>query len=159
MNPSNHREKTVYLAGPITGLSYGECTDWREKAVARLAEEGIKGLSPMRAKEYLSHLTTISGHGREYSHLGVFATPRGVMTRDRFDCTRCDVLLVNLLGAKIVSIGTVMEIAWADAKRIPIVVAIEKEGNPHEHMMVNEAIGFRLDDLGEALETTIAILR
>lgn len=159
MKPSNHREKTVYLAGPITGLSFAGCTEWRDAAVGRLAEDGVKGLSPMRAKEYLAHLTTISGHGREYAHLGVFATPRGVMTRDRFDCTRCDILLVNLLGAKAVSIGTVMEIAWADGRRIPIVVAIEKEGNPHEHMMVNEAIGFRVETLDEALAVTIAILR
>jgi hypothetical protein len=36
------------------------------------------------------------------------------MTRDRFDATRCDVLLVNLLGAERVSIGTMMEVAWAD---------------------------------------------
>ena len=159
MSPSNHREKTVYLAGPITGLSYSGCTEWRAAAIERLATEGIKGLSPMRAKEYLSHLTNISGTGHDYGHLGVFASPRGVMTRDRFDCTRCDVLLVNLLGAKAVSIGTVMEIAWADGKRTPIIVAIEPSGNPHEHMMIHEAIGFRVESLEDALATAIAILR
>ena len=112
----------------------------------------------MRAKEYLANLDRISGHGRDYSHLGVFATSRGVMTRDRWDCTRCDVLLVNLLGAKSVSVGTCMEIAWADLSRIPIVCAIEKDGNPHEHMMVNEAIGLRVESLDAALDTVKAML-
>ena len=46
--------KTVYLAGPISGLDYNGCNDWRKKAIEQLAKEGIKGISPMRYKEYLS---------------------------------------------------------------------------------------------------------
>lgn len=150
--------RLVYLAGPITGLSFNGCTEWRQVAIEDLAKHGIKGLSPMRGKDYLAHLTTISGTGEEYVHLGALSTPRAVMTRDRFDCTRCDVLLVNLLGADKVSIGTVMEIAWADLSRIPIVVAIEETGNPHEHMMTREAFGFRVPTLDDALHIVKAIL-
>jgi hypothetical protein len=80
------------------------------------------------------------------------------MTRDRFDATRCDVLLVNLLGAKTVSIGTVMEIAWADNVRTPIVVAMEAKGNLHEHAMITEAIGFRVPTLEEAIDVVKAII-
>lgn len=151
--------KLVYLAGPITGLSFRGCTEWRQAAIADLAAHGITGLSPMRAKDYLAHLDSISGTGEEYAHLGVLSTPRAVMTRDRFDCTRCDVLLVNLLGATTVSIGTAMEIAWADLSRIPVVCAIEEKGNPHEHMMVREAIGFRVSSIEEALHVVKAILK
>lgn len=149
--------KLVYLAGPITGLSYGGATDWREHARGVLAPE-ITGLSPMRGKEYLASIEKISGTGEEYAHMGCLSLPRGVMTRDRFDCTRCDVLLVNLLGAKAVSIGTVMEIAWADSVRTPIVCAIEPTGNPHEHMMIQEALGYRVPSLNEALHIVRAIL-
>jgi nucleoside 2-deoxyribosyltransferase len=152
MNPS------VYLAGPISGLTYDGCTDWRKKVAEALEQCGIRAYSPMRAKEYLASLGTISGHGNEYAHLGVLSKARGVMTRDRFDATRCGVLFVNFLGAKIVSIGTVMEIAWADAKRTPIVCAIEESGNPHEHMMISEAIGFRVATLDEAIHVTKAII-
>ena len=149
----------VYLAGPITGLTYDGCVDWREKARAMLGEASIKGLSPMRGKEYLAQLSgPLSGTGEEYAHLGVISAPRGVMTRDRFDATRCDVLLVNLLGADRVSIGTVMEIAWADLSRIPIVCAIEPSGNPHEHMMIHEALGYRVPTLKEAIHIVKIIL-
>ena len=152
-------EKSVYLAGPITGLSYDGATDWRRSVIEDLRQVGIRGYSPMRAKEYLAHLDHISGSGREYEHLGVLSTSRGVMTRDRFDATRCDVLLVNFLGAKAVSIGTVMEIAWADANRIPIVCAVDQApGHPHDHMMVNEAIGFKVHSLEEAVHIVKAIL-
>lgn len=38
-------EKIVYLAGPITGLDYNDCTDWREYAKKELEKWGIIGLS------------------------------------------------------------------------------------------------------------------
>ena len=149
--------KTVYLAGPITGLTFDGCTGWRDYAIKRLAERGVQGLSPMRAKEYLRQLESISGTGKEYQHLGVFATPRGVMTRDFWDCTRCDIVLVNFLGAKAVSAGTVMEIAWAYQRRTPIICAIEKTGNPHDHMMIQEALGFSVETLDEAINVALAM--
>lgn len=152
---------TVYLAGPIAGLNYDGATEWRDAVVAELAAEGIKGLSPMRAKEYLRDRYDAAGGFsatcEEYGHLSSLSGPRGIMTRDRFDATRCDVLLVNLLGATRVSVGTVMEIAWADLCRTPIVCVMEP-GNPHEHAMVNEAIGFRVASLEEALTVVKAIL-
>jgi hypothetical protein len=141
----------VYLAGPITGCDYNGCTDWRESVKQELSKSAIKGVSPMRGKEYLKSIGTISGTGEEYAHLGPISLPRGVMTRDRWDATRCNVLLVNLLGASRVSIGTVMEIAWADLARIPIVCVIEDDGNPHEHMMVQEAIGYRVNNMDQAV--------
>lgn len=150
--------KKVYLAGPITGLSYGGCTEWREAAKQRFADAGIQAFSPMRGKEYLSHLTNISGTGEEYANLGMFSTPQGIISRDYFDCTTCDVLLVNLLGATTVSIGTMFEIAWAFMKRTPIVVAIEPEFNPHEHIFVRYAAGFRTASLDEAIYAVQRIL-
>lgn len=150
--------RSVYLAGPITGLTYKGATDWRKSVAAELADVGITSYSPMRCKEYLDQVGTLSGHGREYGALGTLSTPRAIMTRDRFDATRCGVLFVNLLGAERVSIGTVMEIAWADLSRIPIVCAIAPQGCPHDHMMISEAIGFRVPTLEEAVAITKAIL-
>lgn len=157
-NSRVHGAFCVYLAGPITGLTFDGAEDWRASAKADLAAHGIKALSPLRAKEYLRQVPgAISGTGEEYAHLGVLSLPRGVMTRDRFDATRCDALLVNLIGAAKVSIGTVMEIAWADLCRTPVVVAIEPAGNVHEHMMIAEATGFRVPSLAEALHVVKAI--
>lgn len=150
--------KSVYLAGPITGLSFGGCTDWREAVRRDLLNSDINGFSPMRAKEYLSALTTISGTGEEYAHMSVMSTSRGVITRDRYDSTHCDVVLVNLLGAERVSIGTMIELGWADSVRTPIVCAMEPKGNVHEHMMVSELIGFRVPTLEEAVDVIKSIL-
>jgi nucleoside 2-deoxyribosyltransferase len=141
----------VYLAGPITGLDYKGATDWRAYAKQSLQDLGILALSPMRGKEYLAHVTKFTADGDEYRPFSVMSSNRGITTRDRWDATTCDVLLVNFLGARQVSIGTVMEIAWADAHRIPIVCCMEPEGNPHEHGMITEVIGFRCVTLDEGI--------
>lgn len=146
--------KTCYLAGPITGLTFDGCTDWREFAVKELNTVGITGLSPMRAKDYLKNETFV---GDEYQDT-VLSSSRGIITRDRWDTNRCDLILVNFLGAPRVSIGTVMELAWADACRTPSIVVMEPEGNLHEHSMLREVTGFRVETLEEGLEIAKAIL-
>jgi nucleoside 2-deoxyribosyltransferase len=149
----------VYLAGPISGLNYEGATDWREYAKSELKQFGIKVLSPLRNQGHLKSIPVFSNEGGETARLkSSMSVPRGLTTRDRWDAMRCDVLLVNLLGAKSVSIGTVMEIAWADAQRTPIVVAIEDQGNPHEHAMINESIGFRVSTLWDAIDVTRQLL-
>lgn len=144
---------TVYLAGPITGLSYDGAVDWREQAIKTLDVYGIKGLSPMRGKQYLSGKEYVADSYSEF----VMSTPKAIVTRDRFDSMRCDVLLVNFTGSTKVSIGTVMEIAWADAQRIPIVIAMEK-GNVHEHSMLTQVAGYVVETMDEALLIVSRIL-
>jgi hypothetical protein len=151
-------QPTVYLAGPITGLNFYGATSWRDYATNKLASHGIKAWSPMRAKEYLASLPAISGHGKEYADFGAFATSRGVMTRDFYDCTRCDLTLVNFLGATQPSVGTCMEIAWCYMKRTPVIVARDPHDEVHGHMMLREAYGFELPTLESALDHAIAIL-
>ncbi len=147
----------VYLAGPITGLNYDGAQDWRNYAKDFLAGYGIKGVSPLRAKDYLRGIPALTADCAGYGQLNPMSSPRGIMTRDHYDATQSDALLVNLLGAERVSIGTVMEIAWAWDNGLPVVVAMENEGNLHEHAMITEAIGFRVPSLEEALAITVAI--
>ncbi len=137
----------VYLAGPITGCTYGECTDWR-KDFQKLLPSYVRCLSPLRGKEYLNKdkVTTIKDSYEDYA----LSTGKAITCRDRWDCLRADALVVNLLGATRVSIGTVMEIAWADTRRIPVVLVMEKEGNLHDHSMIKECCGYRAENLKDA---------
>lgn len=150
--------KSVYLAGAITGESYGDATDWREYVRPRLSN-GIVGLSPLRCKNYLEGEKKI---GDCYDTQNGVSTPlstsRGIMTRDYFDCQNCDVVLANLLDTKIVSIGTVMECAWAFAFNKPLIMVMEEEGNLHEHAMLREATGFRVTTIDDAITIVNSIL-
>jgi nucleoside 2-deoxyribosyltransferase len=144
----------VYLAGPIAGCTYEGATDWRKRASELLAPE-ISGFSPMRGKEYLKNAGTIGDKGYDQFPM---STSKAVLCRDHHDCTTSDVVIVYLKGAKKVSIGTVMEVAWAHHARVPIVLVMEKEGNVHEHLLLSEACNFRVETLEEACKVVKAIL-
>ena len=150
----------VYLAGPITGLTYEGCTDWRQESIKYLGQFGIQGLSPLRGKEYLKNEVSISDNydNHEKKLYATMSGQRGIYARDKFDCERADLVLVNMLGAKRVSIGTVMEIAWASGVSTPVVLIMEAEGNIHEHSMLREACAFRVETLKDALHVVTAIL-
>lgn len=152
--------KSVYLAGPITGLTYDEGQDWREIAVEELADVGIEAYSPLRAKKHLRALGVLDNAGRPdsaYLGLNPLSEPQGITTRDRFDCMGKDMVLANFLGATTVSIGTCIELGWADAARRPI-VAVMEEDNIHRHAMVNTVAGFIVPTLEDALTVCKAVL-
>jgi len=140
----------IYLAGPITGLNYEGATDWRESVSEQLLP-GIIGVSPMRGKEYLKAIGTIGGTSEEaYTRLSVISHPKGVICRDRWDISSCDAVLMNLLGAERVSIGTMIEAGWADAHRKPVIV-VREPSNVHAHMMLDEIAGYTVQTLEEAV--------
>ena len=143
----------VYLAGPITGLSYDSAADWRKDFIEMMPDE-IWAMSPLRGKSYLQGIECFEKSYNKH----VMSTPRGIMTRDHYDSMNCDVIVANFYGSEKVSIGTAMEIAWAYAYRVPVVAIMESEGNPHDHPMINEAIGYKVDSLEQAAHVTKAIL-
>jgi hypothetical protein len=98
----------VYLAGPVTGLSYAQVTTWRTEAKRRLAPN-VECADPMRGFEHLQHETLLKHTYIDHP----FTTRRGIMMRDYFDVCRSTALLVNMLSAPDVSKGTIMELAWA----------------------------------------------
>jgi nucleoside 2-deoxyribosyltransferase len=149
----NNKPK-VYLAGPISGLTYDNGQGWREFVCTRLAERNIEGFSPLRAKGYLKTKGVIE-QGYEDTPL---STDHGITTRDRWDVQTADAVLFNLLGAERVSIGTMIEYGWADARRLPIITVIEPKGNIHEHPMLRDVTGFRVATIEEAIEILDRIL-
>lgn len=144
----------IYLAGPITGCIYDECNDWREQFRGMISES-IKCLSPMRGEEYLKKKGIIEDC---YPDEGPFATQRGLMARDFYDCTKSDAIVANLLGAKQISIGTCMEIGWCYITRNPLIVIMEKKNNLHDHPMIREAMDYRVTSLQEAVEIVETLL-
>lgn len=151
----------VYLAGPIANCTVGEAVDWRTHAFERLRYGyDLDVRDPMRAKtEGFRKYGKIGSNFNEYSKEGTFFTSKAIMTRDFNDVKQADALLVNLLGAKTASLGTVMELAWAFALQKPCVVCIEESGNPHDnHPMIHEAMGFRVTTLEEGIHSVAVIL-
>lgn len=144
---------TIYMAGPVRGLDYESATDWRTWFANQMSGLNVECLDPLRGKEELKGETSID----RVEYATPLSCPKGIYIRDRFDALRCDLLVVNLLGAKRTSIGSVMEIAWADALHKPIILIMEP-GNVHEHAMILGACGFRAQCLAEAAAIATAVL-
>jgi len=143
----------VYLAGPISGLSYNVTTDWRSK-VRRALLPDIHALSPMRDKECLRG-EDVLGEGYEENPLVREDT---IFERDAFDIRRSDLLLVNLLGAAKPSQGTIWELGYATALNKPRIIVMEPSGNPMDTYFPRNSASVRVDNLSDAVEIVRSFL-
>lgn len=142
----------VYLAGPIRGLTYGECTEWRDYATIKLAEMGHTGVSPMRGKDYLKEYGKLNGDSKGDGSYDQFpmSSQQGLFRRDIFDVKTCDVLLANFEGATQLSIGTCMEIQRAyDLGKY--VITVVQPGSLHDHAFIRQASSVCVETLDQAL--------
>ena len=108
--------RTVYLSGPITGLSQSTARHWREHVAGRLAP-GVVAIDPMRDAvdaTIVSNLRMDDAARLEHLRHG-----KEILERNRADIARCNLVLANFLGADRASIGAIGELFWADAFRYP----------------------------------------
>lgn len=138
-----------------------QATEWRDLIAEALADFEIDVLDPMRDIEgdpdtvvdcIMADTHTVS------SIDPAMLTDRGIVVRDHNDTTRADLMVVNLLGARDRSIGTVAELAWAYDHQIPTVVIMEPTGNPHEHPFVRAFSAYRVDSVERAIRIVKSVL-
>jgi nucleoside 2-deoxyribosyltransferase len=146
----------VYLAGPITGLTLDQGQEWRQFVAAEFSLWGIKTRSPLRGKSYLASEGVLGP--ADYGHIHPLSSDKGIVTRDRNDTINADLIFANLLGADRISGGTCIELGWADMARIPTIVVMEPEGNPHDAHMVRGVAGYVMHTLPAALDLALTIL-
>jgi|GEM_PF-1143899 len=156
----------VYLAGPISDTTFEGAISWRQYAQEFLAKYGILGVSPMRGKDYFAQLMSedetfndrFDDKVQAYKDINEpMSTAQAIFHRDRWDVYRSDIILAHLIGFEKVSIGTVMELAWADAYG-KLVIATLDERDIHYHGMLLHTIGIMAGTLEEALHYTVAAL-
>lgn len=146
----------VYLAGPITSLDYEAATMWRTMAQEHLRGVGIAAYSPLRKKEFLTNTEDLTWQDSHCVEL--MGTRKAILARDYQDCTKADALLVNFLRDGPISIGTVLEMAWAYELRIPVVLMAPEDSVYCRHPMLGEMVAFRVGSLEAGLEAIKHIL-
>jgi nucleoside 2-deoxyribosyltransferase len=111
---------TVYLGGPIEGVSKEEARGWRKAASLFYEERGITVLDPTRRVPFIE---------REYSH----ATSVEVVLDDLKDIENSDILLVNLKDrGKGLCWGSVWEIAYTFCQyKDKLIIVVLEEGFNH----------------------------
>jgi nucleoside 2-deoxyribosyltransferase len=137
----------VYLAGPIASRTYGEATGWRREAIRLLGPE-VTCLDPMRDKEGLADAAGPLGVAYKPQH--PMLSSRAIVARDHADLKRADVVLMILPEA---SIGTLVELGWADAfgKTIVAVIPPSAPQSLRDHPFIRELADVTVATLGEAI--------
>lgn len=148
--------KTVYLGGPITGLSWEESTRWRLEVGARLMTEGFTVLSPLRSQKLCKGDAEMKASYGPDAHPTV--TDKAINRFDLNDIASSDLVFLNFLGSKQVSKGTCVEIGFAYGRGKPIIAVMEAD-NCHRHAMVNDCCAAIFTNLDEAVEYAISLLK
>jgi nucleoside 2-deoxyribosyltransferase len=131
----------------MSGMTVQEAQSWRNYITSNLPKE-FKILSPLRGQVPLKEDRTIES---SYCN-SLFCSQRAITSRDRNDIMQSDVMILNLLGAKRVSIGSIFEAGWADMRRIPIILIMEKSGNVNDHPILREVASWIVPTLDKALK-------
>lgn len=136
--------RTVYLAGPM-GIDGVDDIGWRPTAKATLEAHGLKVIVPHLLGEYLDRFDLTLEQAGEV-----------LTARDRRSATESDYMLVNFDGVDVRSIGTCIELGWADLGR-PITVSVLPEGCAHDHAMVRNLSDHIVGSLVEGLLLVLAL--
>lgn len=145
--------KHVYLAGPITGQQQSAATDWRQH-VTKKVKRDIICLSPVRDNVDYSD---VKSRRAENDQLEDLLHGIKIVTRDRMDIMRSDVVLVNVMNQNKLSIGTIGEIFWADAYRKPVII-VKHNDSLYNHAMLDALCHWKFDDLDKAINQINTLL-
>lgn len=140
--------KKIYLAGPISGLTYAESAlGWRETIRPLLPEFDL--FSPMRGKDFLADEGVLWGAYARHPMSSV----NGILGRDRNDVRTCDLMIACFLEDQgKLSLGTAMEFGWADAWRKPIIMVAYTSNAHWNHPMLQGAAVYNVNSLRAAAE-------
>lgn len=127
----------VYLAGPIAGQTGEKLLNSIAEKAAILTDIGYLVYQPMVGKSHIiPHTETYKSNG--YEQFAV-ATNHSIFARDKWMVTQADIIVADLsTSGDRVSIGTMMEIAWANLQG-KLVIVVLPDGNIHNHLFVLEA--------------------
>ena len=138
----------IYLAGPIKGRNIIDVvSDWREKEEL-FGSMGYKVLSPLTGMhKHPLYDNSVTGGG----YNGTTTNNHAIFSRDKCMVQRCDIIFADLVYADQVSIGTVMELAWANLLGKHIVISMPKN-SIHEHAFVLECTNIIFNNTQDAID-------
>lgn len=139
---------SVYMAGPVEEVGLDNARHWRS-CFKSMLDPHICAVSPIRG--YESFVFASKPHGND----------RLCMLRDKLDIRRSDIVVANFMPVsenaqerEIMARGTCIEIGWADAWEIPVIVVCNKAGSIASHPMLS-TIPFAVC---ESLETAASMV-
>jgi len=139
---------SIYLAGPIAGQTGEGVVSRYEEKIAILSDFGYVVYHPMLGKMNLR--TEIEFRAGGYDH--PIGNDHAIFERDHWMVALVDVILADLsTSGDRVSIGTMMEMAWASHLGKQVILVMP-DGNVHDHVFVRQAATIRFPTLDDAYD-------
>ena len=138
----------IYCCHPISGAPVKQVFGYYDEVVKTLEDMGYIVLSPMTGKGQLRTELEFCAVGYEGCPA---ASNHAIFQRDMWMVRQADLVYANLLNTTRVSIGTMMELAWASLLGKHVIVAMEKDSY-HRHAFVLEAASIVFEDHDSALD-------
>lgn len=148
LRPMRPARATVYLCGPIAGLTLDDAANWRKQTAQSLWSCGFDTIDPLESKY---DLPTGNQPLDDYYNIAGWRANE-LYQRDLYSVRGSDIVLANLAAAERVSIGSVSEIAIAAELRKYVVLVLGPNDQVHRHPFVMCAASVILDSLDAAIE-------
>jgi hypothetical protein len=145
--------KTVYLAGAITDCDNGEANDWRRNLTHRLSTLNIAGISPLRCEPLMGERYTLTNQDPR------FGTARAIASKNFLDVQTCDLTLCympKIINERRLSIGTIIELAWAHSMRKPTILVSDYDFVT-SHPVVQANASWILDSMDDAMDVIAGV--
>jgi len=138
----------IYTVGPISGKGAEEVFGYFNGIKNELSSYGYDVYSPLNGKTKLRNEIEFKAKGYEDFPT---ATNHAIFGRDHWMVSQSDIIYANFIGCgDRVSIGSMMELAWASHLGKHVVIAMEDD-NIHNHAFVLEAADIIYDNHESAL--------
>ena len=138
----------ICVSRPITGLGYDEVTNSYTHLRDVFLDFGYSHVYyAFTGRSHLKDEKDFAAEG--YTH--PLSSNHAITLGDRWMCKQGDVMYLRLLGAKTVSIGCMMELAWAFDNGKHVVISMERD-NVHRHAFVLECAHVVWETEEEALD-------
>ena len=145
----------IYLAHPISGLSYSEVVGYYRSLSNFLScGQGWEVFCPMTAKGHLRNEIEFKVYGYDDNPT---STNRAIVARDHWMVSQADVVHVDLQGSGQVSIGCISELAWAFHMRKHVVLVMGKD-NVHRHAFTLEMADIIFPTLSDSKDYLIKLI-
>lgn len=126
---------SIYCVRPISGRLVKEMFEYYDSVVPELRKYGYRVFHPAMNKEWLRRF---SGNANPKGYNHSTTNGKAIFGRDYWMVRQSDIVYADLTDAKIPSIGSCFELAWAHELGKHVVVAMEDD-NVHQHVFVNAA--------------------
>jgi nucleoside 2-deoxyribosyltransferase len=134
----------IYLAHPFSGQSAEEVFGYYDSLKKELSDY-YSIFCPMTGKDYMRNEIKFRGEG----YFKPTATNHAIKNRDQWMVRESDVVFLDFTGAKSISIGCCMELAWANILGKHTVVVVDEI---HKHAFVLESADIIFETSEEAIQ-------